>query len=74
MSIKTEQNSTEMAKRMEESFKRAEANCRLSGRDPSGEPLYESIKARMIAGTLDIEEARKEIAEHFTASEKKQNE
>jgi hypothetical protein len=74
MPIKTEQYSDDMGMRMEESFRNAEANCRLSGKDPSGHPLYESIKARIIAGTLSIEEARKEIVEHFTAKEKKQNE
>jgi hypothetical protein len=44
-----------------EAFEQAEANARLSGKDPSGDPHYEDLKARMIAGTLTVEEAREEI-------------
>jgi hypothetical protein len=53
---------TNMARR----FRDVEANLRLSGGDPSGDPLYENIKARMIKGDLTAEEARREIFEHFT--------
>ena len=35
-----------------EGFRKAEASLRLEGMDPSGKPLYESIKARSISGDL----------------------
>ena len=35
-----------------EGFRKAEASLRLEGMDPSGTPLYESVKARIISGDL----------------------
>ena len=39
-----------------EGFRKAEASLRLEGMDPSGTPLYESIKARIISGDLTYEQ------------------
>lgn len=44
-----------------EGFRKAEASLRLEGMDPSGTPLYESIKARIISGELTYEQGRSEI-------------
>lgn len=33
-------------------FRKAEASLRLEGMDPSGTPLYESVKARILSGEL----------------------
>lgn len=69
MPTETEKKLNEM--RMEARFRFAEANCRLEGSDPSGHPLYEDIKARMIAGTLSAEDAREEIRKYFTEKQEK---
>jgi hypothetical protein len=45
-------------------FRRAEASLRLEGLDPSGTPLYESVKARLLFGELTFDEARAEILAH----------
>lgn len=45
-------------------FRRAEASLRLEGLDPSGTPLYESVKARLLSGELTFDEARAEILDH----------
>lgn len=39
-----------------EGFRKAEASLRLEGMDPSGTPLYESVKARIISGELTYEQ------------------
>ncbi|ELY3610274.1 HigA family addiction module antidote protein [Cronobacter sakazakii] len=49
-----------------EGFRKAEASLRLEGKDPSGTPLYESIKARIISGKLTYEQGRSEILAHYT--------
>ncbi|EHZ2188395.1 antitoxin VbhA family protein [Salmonella enterica] len=33
-------------------FRKAEASLRLEGMDPSGTPLYESVKARILSGEI----------------------
>lgn len=50
-----------------EGFRKAEASLKLEGMDPSGTSLYESIKARIIAGDLTYEQGRSEIMAHYTA-------
>lgn len=45
-------------------FRKAEASLRLEGMDPSGTPLYESVKARIISGELSYDEGRAEILAH----------
>jgi hypothetical protein len=45
-------------------FRKAEASLRLEGMDPSGTPLYESVKARLLSGELTFDEARAEILAH----------
>jgi len=42
-------------------FRKAEASLRLEGMDPSGTPLYESVKARILSGEVTYNEARAEI-------------
>ena len=41
-----------------EGFRKAEASLRLEGKDPSGTPLYESVKARIISSELTYEQER----------------
>jgi hypothetical protein len=45
-------------------FRKAEASLRLEGMDPSGTPLYESVKARIISGEISYDEGRTEILAH----------
>lgn len=49
-----------------EGFRKAEASLRLEGMDPSGTPLYESVKARIISGDLTYEQGRSEIFAYYT--------
>lgn len=53
-----------------EGFRKAEASLRLEGKDPSGTPLYESIKARIISGELTYEQGRSEILAYYTKADK----
>ncbi|RRZ86171.1 antitoxin VbhA family protein [Erwinia sp. 198] len=46
-------------------FRKAEASLRLEGMDPSGTPLYESVKGRLLSGELTFDEARAEIMAHY---------
>lgn len=46
-------------------FRKAEASLRLEGIDPSGTPLYESVKARLLSGEITFDEARAEILAHY---------
>lgn len=52
-----------------EGFRKAEASLRLEGMDPSGKPLYESIKARIISGDLTYEQGRSEILVYYTKAD-----
>lgn len=52
-----------------EGFRKAEASLRLEGMDPSGTPLYESIKARIISGDLTYEQGRAEILAYYTKAD-----
>ncbi|EQB2468868.1 HigA family addiction module antitoxin [Klebsiella quasipneumoniae] len=52
-----------------EGFRKAEASLRLEGMDPSGTPLYESVKARIISGELTYEQGRSEILAYYTKSD-----
>ncbi|HHK7966086.1 HigA family addiction module antitoxin [Serratia nevei] len=52
-----------------EGFRKAEASLRLEGIDPSGTPLYESIKARIISGDLTYEQGRSEILAYYTKAD-----
>ena len=45
-------------------FRKAEASLRLEGMDPSGTPLYESVKARILFGELTFDEGRAEVLAH----------
>lgn len=45
-------------------FRKAEASLRLEGLDPSGAPLYESVKARILSGEITYDEGRAEILAH----------
>ncbi len=49
-----------------EGFRKAEASLRLEGMDPSGTPLYESVKALIISGDLTYELGRSEIFAYYT--------
>ena len=46
-------------------FRKAEASLRLEGMDPSGTPLYESVKARILSGEITYDEGRAEILAHY---------
>lgn len=46
-------------------FSKAEASLRLEGMDPSGTPLYESVKARILSGEITFDEARAEVLAHY---------
>lgn len=48
-----------------EGFRKAEASLRLEGMDPTGTPLYENIKKRIIAGDITYEQGRAEILAHY---------
>lgn len=52
-----------------EGFRKAEASLRLEGMDPSGTPLFESVKARIISGELTYEQGRSEIFTYYTKSD-----
>jgi len=52
-----------------EGFRKAEASLRLERMDPSGTPLYESIKARIISGELTYEQGRSEILAYYTKAD-----
>lgn len=52
-----------------EGFRKAEASLILEGMDPSGTPLYESIKARIISGELTYEQGRSEILAYYTKAD-----
>ncbi|WP_033783880.1 MULTISPECIES: antitoxin VbhA family protein [Enterobacterales] len=52
-----------------EGFRKAEASLRIEGMDPSGTPLYESIKARIISGELTYEQGRAEILAYYTKAD-----
>lgn len=52
-----------------EGFRKAEASLRLEGMDPSGTPLYESVKARIILGELTYEQGRSEILAYYTKAD-----
>ncbi|HGM5965565.1 TPA: integrase arm-type DNA-binding domain-containing protein [Serratia marcescens] len=49
--------------------RKAEASLRLEGMDPSGTPLYESIKARIISGELTYEQGHSEILAYYTKAD-----
>ncbi|MEN5023202.1 antitoxin VbhA family protein [Pantoea agglomerans] len=51
-------------------FKKAEASLKLEGMDPSGTPLYESVKKRLLAGEITFEQGREEIVAHYTSRTK----
>ena len=46
-------------------FRKAEASLRLEGMDPSGTPLYESGKARILSGEITYGEGLAEILAHY---------
>lgn len=46
-------------------FRKAEASLRLEGMDPSGTPLYESVKVRILSGDITYDEGRAEILDHY---------
>lgn len=52
-----------------EGFRKAEASLRLEGMDPSGTPLYESVKARIISGELTYKQGRSEILAYYTKAD-----
>ena len=43
----------------------AEASLRLEGVDPAGDPFYDSLKARVVAGEVTPDQARQMTADHF---------
>ena len=51
-------------------FRKAEASLKLEGMDPSGTPLYEGLKKRLIAGDITFEQGCEEILAHYTSRAK----
>lgn len=49
----------------EEDFRRAEASCMLEGVDPTQSAQYAAVKARVIAGEIDIDEAIQRTVNHY---------
>ena len=49
----------------EEGFRRAEASCLLEGVDPNQSVHYVALKARVIAGEIDIDEAIQLTVNHY---------
>lgn len=52
-----------------EGFRKVGASLRLEGMGPSGKPLYESVKARIISGELTYEQGRSEILAYYTKAD-----
>ena len=52
------------ADELREAYRESEASLRLEGLDPSGDPYYASVKARVIAGKLSLDAAAAEIDRH----------
>ncbi len=48
-----------------EQFRRAEASCLLEGFDVTGNPRYLEMKARVLAGELDIDTVIQQTIEHY---------
>ena len=48
-----------------EHFRQAEVNCLLEGLDSSGNEHYQAMKARVIAGEIDIDDAIRETVEYY---------
>ncbi|EAM2626769.1 hypothetical protein EUY91_24510 [Salmonella enterica] len=46
-------------------FRKAEASLRLEGLDPTGTPLYESVKARILSGEITYDDGRAEILRYY---------
>lgn len=51
-------------------FRKAEASLKLEGMDPTGTPLYEGIKKRLINGEISYQQGREEILAHYTSRAK----
>lgn len=45
-------------------FRKAEASLKLEGLDPSGTPLYESVKAPILSGEITYDEGRAAVLTH----------
>jgi len=61
-------NSSFLRKR-QEGFRKAETSLALEGMDPSGTPLYESIKERILSSEITYDEARAEILAHYQSGD-----
>jgi hypothetical protein len=48
-----------------EQFRRAESSCLLEGVDPNQSEQYVAVKARVLAGELDIDEAIQLTVDHY---------
>lgn len=56
-------------RKRQDGFRKAEASLALEGMDPSGTPLYESIKERILSSEITYEEARAEILAHYQSGD-----
>ncbi len=45
-------------------FRKPEASLRLEGMDPSGTPVYDSVKTRILSGDITFDEGRPVIRAH----------
>ena len=50
-----------------EHFRQAEANFRLSGLDASGNAHYQAMKARIISGEIEADDAIQETIDYYKA-------
>jgi hypothetical protein len=55
------------AERIAEAYRQAEASFRLEGLDSTGNVQYETLRARVIAGEIDSDEAIRLTVEHYKA-------
>lgn len=50
-----------------EHYRQAEASFRLEGFDPTGHEEYQELKARVIAGEIDVDDAIRQTVERYKA-------
>lgn len=46
-------------------FREIEASLLLAGLDPRNVPIYRTVKAKLINGTMSVAEAKQAVSDHF---------
>jgi hypothetical protein len=54
--------------RYQKRFSTIESSFRIEGMDPSGDPVYEEVKARVLAGELTAKQALAQLVEYSRSS------